>query len=195
MAGLFPAATVSNSVQLCDIRWDKDISVLVGKPDICLASADESVVYLLELKINAKKSNGKYSLQQHIKYTAFKKVLEAEGKEVHVGLLVPQTEGERGYLHSRERGWFRCDGRQIVPELSKVDAKPITSIRSVKSYEGYCAHVNKTASKFGFNWSPIREEPFSLFSFEELMLQLKKQGAPHLVDVFQTIQRYASGQS
>jgi hypothetical protein len=186
-------------LHLCEIGWvgentqDLDLNALIGNPDICLISTDQRTIYLLELKINAKKSNGKYSLQQHMKYTFYKDLLKAAGKEVRVGLLVPDSNRKTAFLHTREVPWFTCKNGLISPKLSLVDDKPVTGIKGVKSFDDYKAKIQENIDKKAEGLLSLREESFNIISFNSLLDQLHKEQAGHLADVFSQIQDYAAG--
>jgi len=53
---------------LCKLRYPKQLNKVVGEPDFMLWDAAKSALVIGEIKIGAKPSNGRYSVQQLMKY-------------------------------------------------------------------------------------------------------------------------------
>jgi hypothetical protein len=53
---------------LCKLRYPKPLNKFVGEPDFVLWDAAKSAIVMGEIKIGAKPSNGRYSVQQLMKY-------------------------------------------------------------------------------------------------------------------------------
>ncbi len=201
-AGLFPQATPTARAHLCQIGWRTSTNAnawdltksVVGAPDICISSKNKQLVFLLELKVSAKRNNAKYSLQQHVKYAAFKLLLEAEGKEVHVGLLVPSTDGNLEFLHGREKGWFTQNSGGLALNIKAINARPMGIHKNVKTFEEYREHVAKQVNTHSLPKNPLHEEPISLLSFDDLESMIPEARAGHLRDAFRRIREYATGE-
>ena len=172
----------------------EDPSQLIGKPDVCLCSENGNTVVLLELKINAKKTNVKYSLQQHIKYGNFKKALEAEGKQVIVGLLVPDKHHKASFLTTTELEWFDYEDWRLSSCLDRVHCKPANvHWKNIKTWDDYRTELKIRARSFNVIWDPLEVDAVPVISFDDLEDAFEEQGLKHLKEVTAQIREYAQG--
>lgn len=172
-------------------EWKRDISTIIGDPDIVLCDESKENLYLIELKIQAKKSNGKFSLQQHTKYSNYIQVLEGDGKRAKAMLLAPSID-YKTCISDREAEWFDFTDGILLPAIDRIDGKPaFVTNKEVKDYSSFIGYHRKYISDFGLNIDPGNFKPIRYRSFGEFKGALK-DAASHLVDAFSIIEKNSS---
>lgn len=178
-------------LSLVTLEWQKDIGSVIGDPDIVLCDESEKYIFLIELKIQAKKTNGKFSLQQHTKYSNLIQILESQGKNVKAALLAP-SENISDSIVPKEVGWFNFAQNTLIPSIEKIDSKPsFVSNKSVSDYPTYAKYQSVGIEHYGLNITPNKYTKFSYISFPMFRNALTKL-APHLKKPFETIETYST---
>jgi len=184
---------VESPLYLVDIEWDKDISVVIGHPDIVISDRKGENFFLIELKIQAKKTNGKFSLQQHRKYSNLAQLLELNGKNVNLALLSPSLD-PIDTIEPRERMWFDFHNDTLIPVIERIDGKPTNvSNKGVVNYQSYIEYQNKNNAKFNLEFKvfPDKYTEFRYINFPRFYNSIINV-APHLDEPLQILQQYCS---
>lgn len=190
VAALFGQSTVI-PLYMVSPQWEQDISPVIGDPDIVLCDESKTQVFLIELKIQAKKSNGKFSLQQHTKYSNFIQVLKAEGITARAMLLAPSNDF-RLCLAASERDWFDNVNGILLPAVNRIEGRPaFVTNKSIVDFESFIAYHDNQIKKYGLDVKPGEYHPIKYSSFSEFKSALEKS-APHLVDAFSIIVKNSS---
>lgn len=180
-------------LSLATLEWERDIGSVIGDPDIVLCDESQKHIFLIELKIQAKKTNGKFSLQQHTKYSNLAQILESEGKLVKVALLAPSEDATKSIV-SKEINWFDydCKGKTFIPLKENINGKPsFVTNNTVTDYPSYLDYQNKEIKTYGLNIQPDKYSIFRYISFIEFGSELIKV-APHLSKPFAFIDSYST---
>jgi hypothetical protein len=183
---------------LCNIVWDSNnIKGLTGDPDIVFCSEDKTNIILIEFKIAAKKGNGKFSLQQLVKYNVLKQLLEQHGKHVSFFVLSPFQEFIDCVEHSEQDWYQRSDNLyEFLPEKASGN-KPSNLTNKkfnntpIADFEIYKEYILSECDKKGVIVKPFDFQKFGYISFQTLRDALIEK-APHLVEAFTSIDKYSS---
>lgn len=168
--------------------WEPNINSVIGDPDIVLCDESKTHFFLIELKIQEKKSNGKYSLQQHAKYSNYIQALEAEGKTARAMLLAPDDDYKK-CLASREVRWFDHADGALLPAKDRIDGKPsFVTNKHVRDFQTFIDYQNGHIKTYGLDvkvdeFRPIKYRSFS--AFKEALVS----AAPHLEEAFSPLLR------
>ena len=178
-------------LSLVALEWARDISSVIGDPDIVLCNEAQTHIFLIELKIQAKKTNGKFSLQQHTKYSNLVQILESSGKIVKAALLAPSEDAKNSII-GKEINWFDYRENTLIPSKERVNGKPsLVKNKTVTDYPSYLAYQNREIKAYGINIQPDKYSIFRYISFKEFREELIKV-APHLSKPFALIDSYST---
>jgi len=181
----------SISLSLVNLEWEKDIGSVIGDPDIVLSDAAGENIFLIELKIQAKKTNGKYSLQQHTKYSNLIQLLKSKGKNVYAALLAPSININESIV-AREIKWFETTNNTLKPSIARIDGKPsFVTNKTVTDYPSYLEYQSKEIERYQLNIQPDEYSYLQYISFpvfREKLIQI----APHLEEPFNFIDSYST---
>ena len=178
-------------LSLVSLEWDKEAISVIGDPDIVLCDESEKYIFLIELKIQAKESNGKYSLQQHTKYSNLIQRLQSEGKIVEAALLAP-SDNVMDSVVKKERDWFDYSDNKVIPLIENIDGKPAyVTNKSVCDYKSYLTYQLNEIERNKLDISPDKYFHLQYISFQQVKNALNEV-APHLVKPFSFIEQYSS---
>ena len=118
---------------------------VIGDPDIILCDESQKHIFLIELKIQAKKTNGKFSLQQYTKYSNLIQLLESNGKLAKAALLAPSDEINKSIVNN-EVNWFDYKAAFIAKRARLVEIGAVAG-----THEAAVAHHRRQflAQRFG----------------------------------------------
>ena len=178
-------------LSLVTLEWNLDIGSVIGDPDIVLCDETQECIFLIELKIQAKKTNGKFSLQQHTKYSNLIQVLESMGKTARAALLAPSNQINKSIVN-KEVNWFDYTDNTLIPSKERIDGKPsFVSNKMIVDYLSYIDYQKREINGYGLNIQPDKYSTFNYISFSEFRNGLIKF-APHLEKPFALIESYST---
>lgn len=181
---------INRPLSLVKLEWDKEILSVNGDPDIILCDEEEKYIFLIELKIQAKKSNGKYSLQQHIKYSNLIQRLQSEGKIVDAALLAPNQDVKKVVV-KKEMNWFDYSDNSLIPIVANIDSNLTNTPKHVSDYKKYIKYQLDEINKYDLDISPEKYSHLKYISFTKFKEALSEV-APHLTKAFSSIEKYSS---
>jgi hypothetical protein len=185
--------TVATRMFVANIDWEQDISTVIGDPDIVLCDESKNNLFLIELKIQAKKSNGRFSLQQHTKYSNYIQALETAGKTARAMLLAPSSDYKNCFA-GQEVNWFDFMDGNLFPAKDRITGRPsFVTNKSVVDFKSLIDHHDTYIKKFGLNIKPDEYRPIKYRSFSEFKNALRNV-APHLENAFSIIEKNSSSQ-
>ncbi len=178
-------------LSLVTLEWKFDIGSVIGDPDIVLCDETQKHIFLIELKIQAKKTNSKFSLQQHTKYSNLIQVLESMGKTAKAALLAPSNEINKSIVTS-EVNWFDYKDNTLIPSKERIDGKPsFVSNKMVVDYLSYIDYQKREINTYELNIQPDKYSTLNYISFSEFRNGLIEV-APHLDKPFALIESYST---
>ncbi|MCB1823733.1 MAG: hypothetical protein KDJ54_03795 [Candidatus Competibacteraceae bacterium] len=176
---------------LVTLEWKHDMGSVIGDPDIILCDESQKHIFLIELKIQAKKTNGKFSLQQYTKYSNLIQLLELNGKLAKAALLAPSDEINKSIVNN-EVNWFDYKDNTLIPSKERINGRPsFVTNKTVVDYPSYIDYQNREIKTHNLDIQPNKYFTFKYISFTEFRNGLMKV-APHLEKPFAFIESYST---